>query len=251
MITLHRFLMGLASVLALWGMSVPVSAYDSNENEADERSGSHNESHNESAKHEASEHGGSSSESAERHRDSDNSTNTISTGNSSKGNKRSDSSSHSSGPDRDDRNGRRSSNSESQQGAASRNNSTRTAASSRGSSLKTPFASRMTRTRDGGTERITSLRTVVGGRNRAEYNISDRQRSFEIEMANTTLPPGSTLSIYVNDISVGQMTVGRYGRNSKAKLRLDTRFGQSVPMITAGSVVTVKYSTAAIVSGTF
>lgn len=112
-------------------------------------------------------------------------------------------------------------------------------------------ASRTIRSRDGGTERRVNLRTFVGGRGKAEYKVSGTRRSFEVELENTTLQPGQSLSVAVNGLSVGSMTVGLSGRRTKAKFKLDTQFGNVVPTIIAGSVMTITLGTATVASATF
>ncbi|TXT31984.1 MAG: hypothetical protein FD138_2124 [Planctomycetota bacterium] len=112
-------------------------------------------------------------------------------------------------------------------------------------------ASRTIRLRDGGTERRVNLRTFVGGRGKAEYKVSGTRRSIEVELENTTLQPGQSLSVAVNGLSVGSMTVGLSGRRTKAKFKLDTQFGNVVPTIIAGSVMTITLGTATVASATF
>lgn len=231
MVTFRRILVCLAAALVTWGMSHQTPAHESDEDEASEHHGSHDEGseHNESH-NEGSEHSGTSNRSSS-----------------------SGSSSSTRGSDNDDRNGRGSSRDDSSRGtsttttARTTTTATRNASTSATASSRTSAASRS----DRGTERKARLRSFVGGRGSAEYKSSGTNRSFEVELESASLSPGQTLSVCVNDVSVGAMTVMLSGRRTKAKLKLETRRGHAVPTISAGSVVTIKLTTATIATGTF
>ena len=235
MIKFRHILVCLAAALTTFGLSHVAPAYDSDENEASE----HHDSHAEGSEREDSEHNGSHNEGTEH------------SGSGSSGSASSNSDSVN-----DNSRGTESSREDSRRRASSRststgNRSTRSASTARVTGSRTSAASRTTRSRDGGTERKATLRTIVGGRGSAEYKVSGTNRTFEVELENTTLSPGQSLSVCVNDVTVGAMTVGLSGRRTKAKLKLETRLGQAVPTISAGSVVTIKLSTATVASGTF
>lgn len=212
MVTLRKFLVCIAAGWATLGMSHWALAHESGENEANENEATENEANeNKTSNHERSEHNGSQNEATER-----------------------------SGASRHSRSGSTSG------GALAQSGSVRRKIGSTSSS-----ASRTIRLRDGGTERRVNLRTFVGGRGKAEYKVSGTRRSFEVELENTTLQPGQSLSVTVNGLSVGSMTVGLSGRRTKAKFKLDTQFGNVVPTIIAGSVMTITLGTATVASATF
>ncbi|MCX7421672.1 MAG: hypothetical protein NT013_19290 [Planctomycetia bacterium] len=95
------------------------------------------------------------------------------------------------------------------------------------------------------------MRSTVGGRGKAEYKASGTNRAFEIELENTTLTPGQTISVALNNISVGMMTVRVSERRATAKLNLDSRRGDLVPLISAGSAITITAGAATVAVGTF
>lgn len=230
MVTFHRFLICLTAALVTWGMSHRTSAHESGENEAVKHNGSNSES---------SENEGS--EPSDSHNDGSDRNGSTSSGSGSSVN--------------DNSRGTESSREDSRRGTSARttptgSSSARKASTARVTGSLASAASRTTRSRDGGTERKAKLRALVGGRGNAEYKVSGTNRTFEVELENTTLSPGSMLSVCVNDVSVGTMDVGFSGRRTKAKLKLETRLGHAVPTISAGSVVTIKYSTATVGLGT-
>lgn len=234
----RHFLMCCAAALAIFGFSHVAPAYDSDENEASEHNGSHDE---DSEHNEGSEHNGSHNEGSEHN-------GTTNSGSSTNGNSSSGSSSGNSGSDRDDSLG---DSRDDLPRSSSVRNTPRSNSTARATNARSGAASQTFRLRDGGTETKATLRTIVGGRGSADLKESESNRSFEVELENTKLSLGTTLSVYVNGMSVGTMTVGRYGRKTKAMLKLESRLGHSVPKITAGSAITIRYSAATVAAGAF
>jgi hypothetical protein len=72
-------------------------------------------------------------------------------------------------------------------------------------------------------------------------------RQLEVEIENISLPNGTVLTVFINGSSVGQMTVDQ----QKARLRLRTQDGQSVPNISSGSTIEVRNGSSTLVSGVF
>ncbi len=271
MITSRHALACMATALAIFGMSHATSAFYSSErehhgshNEGSENEGSENEnsgnegsenegSENEGSENEGSEHSGSQDE-ASKHFSSVSTRSGMSVNSSSgSGNTAvTGSSSNTSGTRSLSKNEslvRKTSRTDSTTRAATPNNSqTRPAIHS--TDTRSTAVSRKSRERGEGTERKTTLRTFVGGHGSAEYKVSGNDRSFEVELENTTLAPGTLLTVRVNGISAGQMTAIRKGRKSNAKLKLETRLGHSVPTIATGSAITIEYGTATVASGT-
>src|SRR5687767_11106149 len=83
----------------------------------------------------------------------------------------------------------------------------------------------------------------------AEYRVDDQnRRRFEIDGNSINLPPGTVLSISVNNAVVGQANLGLCGTFS---FRRRTDDGQQVPIITNGSPVQVLNGSTVILAGTF
>ena|GEM_PF-3318851 len=61
-------------------------------------------------------------------------------------------------------------------------------------------------------------------------------RELEVEVEDLNLPAGTVLNVLVDNVSVGQITLGRF---FKGKLEIESERGQNVPAITAGTTVAV------------
>jgi hypothetical protein len=82
----------------------------------------------------------------------------------------------------------------------------------------------------------------------AEYQLyANGNRELEIEIEDVSLANGTVLSFFVDGNSVGQMAVNL----QKAKLKLRTEDGQTVPVTNDGSTVQVKNGSTVLVAGVF
>jgi hypothetical protein len=99
------------------------------------------------------------------------------------------------------------------------------------------------------------LRTALTGpafngeqpKGKAEFQMEQGLKRFIVEVDNINLPNGTVLAVMVNGIRVGSITLVNQGgtllRSSAAR--------QTVPNITAGTTVAVKFSTTKILGGRF
>lgn len=85
---------------------------------------------------------------------------------------------------------------------------------------------------------------------KAEYKVrpSRNRRSLEVTVSSVNLPAGTTLTVYVNNASVGQMTLSAL---QSGLMELETNDGDTVPEVTIGMPVAVKQGDTTIVSGNF
>ncbi len=247
MIQFRRFLMCAAAVLATIGFTHSTSAFDSDGDEASEHNGSHNEGseHSSSSSSGSTDSGSSGSESSKS-----SSAGTSSNGRTTNDDLRRPSSS------RSDLHGNSTARATSKRASSKRAPSkpvtpTRNRPTTRATSSLNTATSRTASSRDDGSERNATLQSTVGGRGKAEYKVSGTNRAFEIELKNTTLTPGQTLSVAVNNIPVGMMTVRVSERRATAKMNLDSRHGDSVPLNSTGSVITITAGTTTVATGTF
>ena len=82
----------------------------------------------------------------------------------------------------------------------------------------------------------------------ATYEIyQSGQRELEIEAEDVNAPNGTTLSFFINGNMIGQQGL----LDQRAKLRLRTQDGQTVPIINGGELVEVKNGGTLLVSGVF
>lgn len=82
----------------------------------------------------------------------------------------------------------------------------------------------------------------------AEYSVSaSGNRELEVEVEDVNVANGTTFTVFVNNISVGQLSISL----QRGKLKLRTEDGQNIPNIANGSIVEVRNGTTVIVSGTF
>ncbi len=98
------------------------------------------------------------------------------------------------------------------------------------------------------TANLVSPSGSVNPHGAASYNVyPSGKRELEVE-AEDVNAVGATLTYFLNGTSIGQMTVGA---DFKAKLKLSTEAGQTVPTVNAGNTVQVKNGATVILSGTF
>jgi uncharacterized lipoprotein NlpE involved in copper resistance len=79
---------------------------------------------------------------------------------------------------------------------------------------------------------------------------ADGRRSFEVEVEEVNLPVGTVLNVLVNNVQIGQITLGALLRG---ELEFESEHGQTVPAIAQGTTVTVTNAAtgATILAGTF
>ncbi|MEQ1604406.1 MAG: FG-GAP-like repeat-containing protein [Pyrinomonadaceae bacterium] len=73
-------------------------------------------------------------------------------------------------------------------------------------------------------------------------------RELEVELEDTNLAQGVSLTAFIDGTSVGSLIVDDRG---KAKLKLKTELGQVVPMVNAGAAIQVRNSSTVLAAGTF
>lgn len=241
MVAFRILRMSLATAVAVCGLCSMSVAFDHDEHErpghhdsgdSDGDESEHHGSGHDDAQHEATEHGTTSS-----------TTTTSSAGTSSSSGGASTTTSSASTPNS---NGRDDSVGEGVSGDDSRQTSSSTTSSSGEASGQTPprtssrlLTSRTTISQQATTHRKLRLITGVGGRGEANYKISATNRSLEVHLRNPNVRPGQTPSVLINGITVGQMTVIRVGRDTKATLKLDLRRGSSVSTIASNAIVSI------------
>ncbi|MEQ1643720.1 MAG: FG-GAP-like repeat-containing protein, partial [Pyrinomonadaceae bacterium] len=82
----------------------------------------------------------------------------------------------------------------------------------------------------------------------ASYELHSSRTELEVRVRQVNLPIGTSLSVVVNGNSVGSMSVQSGG---EGRLRLRSDNGQTVPVVTSGSTISVRNGSATILSGTF
>ena len=96
------------------------------------------------------------------------------------------------------------------------------------------------------TANLVSPTGSVNPHGAAEYQLyADGNRELEIEIEDVNLPNGTVLNFFVDGNSVGQMPVNL----RKAKLKLSTEDGQTVPVTNDGSTVQVRNGATVLVAG--
>ena len=108
----------------------------------------------------------------------------------------------------------------------------------------------------GGTPPVLYLTAVTGaliGKGKAKYqaNAGATQKELEIELEKIGLPAGTVLSVTIAGVAVGSMTVFIEKKSTKAKLKLKTSLGQTVPTVIHGNIITILNGVDQIGSGTF
>lgn len=108
----------------------------------------------------------------------------------------------------------------------------------------------------GGTPPVLYLTAVTGaliGKGKAKYqaNAGATQKELEIELEKIKLPVGTVLSVTIAGVAVGSMTVFIERRSTKAKLKLKTSLGQTVPTVIHGNIITILNGVDQVGNGTF
>ncbi|MDQ6788305.1 MAG: FG-GAP-like repeat-containing protein [Acidobacteriota bacterium] len=95
---------------------------------------------------------------------------------------------------------------------------------------------------------LTAPNGAINPHGTADFSVdAGGNRELEVEVEDVNAANGTTFTVFVNNISVGQLSISL----QRGKLKLRTESGQSVPNINAGSTVEVKNGTTTIVSGVF
>ena len=98
------------------------------------------------------------------------------------------------------------------------------------------------------TANLVSPTGSVNPHGAATYQVYDNgQRELEIEAEDINSPDGTMISFFVDGNNLGQVAVSL----QKAKLKLKTELGQTVPTVNAGSTVMVKNGATTILNGVF
>lgn len=82
----------------------------------------------------------------------------------------------------------------------------------------------------------------------AQYELHSSRTELEIRVRQVNLPSGTALTVSIVNSVVGQLILESGG---EGRLRLRSDNGQNVPVITAGTTITLKNGAATILSGTF
>lgn len=82
----------------------------------------------------------------------------------------------------------------------------------------------------------------------AQFEVHSSRIELEVRVRQVNLPPGSSLAVFVNNASAGTFTLENGG---EGRLRLRSDNGQTVPNVTAGSTIQVRFGTTVVLSGTF
>lgn len=77
---------------------------------------------------------------------------------------------------------------------------------------------------------------------------SDGNRELEVELEDTNLVQGVSLTAFIDGASIGSLIVDDRG---KAKLKLKTELGQTVPTVNAGAAIQARNGSTILAAGTF
>ncbi len=98
------------------------------------------------------------------------------------------------------------------------------------------------------TANLVSPTGSINPHGNATYEVyQNGQRELEIEAEDVNAANGTILTFFVDGNNIGQATLSL----QKAKLKLKTELGQTVPTVNAGSSVAVRNGAATILTGTF
>ncbi|MCD9189112.1 MAG: FG-GAP-like repeat-containing protein [Pyrinomonadaceae bacterium] len=103
---------------------------------------------------------------------------------------------------------------------------------------------------NGESEIFASLRGTVNGavaNGYAAYEIHSSRRELEARIRQLNLPGGTVLTFIVDGVTVGQASVS----GGEVRLRLRTDRGETVPVVTVGTPISVQSNGETILSGTF
>lgn len=84
---------------------------------------------------------------------------------------------------------------------------------------------------------------------KAKSKVAPREAEFSVEVENYRVPAGTQVTVYVAASPVGTITIDAF---RKGKLKLNSKLGHSVPVITPGTKVEVKNGNLEVIlSGSF
>lgn len=90
---------------------------------------------------------------------------------------------------------------------------------------------------------------TIPGKGTAKYRDRRGEREFQVEIETARRLAGSVFRVTVNDMIVGEVKIDAFG---KGRLSLNSRLGNTVPVIAPGAVVKVVNADAVVVlSGSF
>lgn len=96
---------------------------------------------------------------------------------------------------------------------------------------------------------LTASTTYPGAKGAAKYRNRSGEREFQVEAEVSRRLVGFVLTVSVNGAPVGQMVIDAFG---KGRLALNSKLGDTVPAIVAGSTVRVSDNVGeTVVSGAF
>ena len=82
----------------------------------------------------------------------------------------------------------------------------------------------------------------------AEFEVNASRTEFEVDVRNVNLAIGTTLTVVVNGVNVGNIVILDSG---EGELKLRTDNGQTVPVVSVGSSIAINNGAGAILTGTF
>jgi hypothetical protein len=82
----------------------------------------------------------------------------------------------------------------------------------------------------------------------AQFELESSRTEFEVEVRQINVPLGTGLTVVVDNVRVGSITIADGGRG-ELKLRSDR--GQAVPQVVSGSMISINNGSSAVLSGTF
>jgi uncharacterized protein (DUF2141 family) len=99
------------------------------------------------------------------------------------------------------------------------------------------------------TAKLTGTKAFPGVSGKATFKRESGQRELEVEIEHAKSLHGKRLAVFVGGKKIGTMVVGQLGN---ARLDRSTQRGQSVPLVTAGTGVSVHTAAgAAVAKGRF
>lgn len=89
--------------------------------------------------------------------------------------------------------------------------------------------------------------TGVRPQGSAEFRTEPRRQKFEVEVNRVNLANGTTLTVNVNGVAIGTITLVA----GAGQLELESEHRQTVPAIKTGDVVSITSANGTVLSGTF
>lgn len=82
---------------------------------------------------------------------------------------------------------------------------------------------------------------------RAEYEVEDSSRRLLVELNSVDLPASSIVDVWVNGVKYGRISVSNHG----GTLLLSTFAHQTVPFVSLGNRVVIKFGATTVLAGKF